>query len=411
MVGSAGGAIATADSDSGPSASNSQGADAPSTSTSPARGPIATIADSLRKAMQNSLQSTVQGVTGALTTLPKPGQVPFAIPKPPKTTLGGTPTVFGSTVPSTSPTDDASPAVPETEAQPASKASTVASPTGAPPDPIAAASNAVAPVTNALTAVATTVGSAPSVIASLPTSVTPVSDVLTYVQHVLTSVGDAGTSLTQLPTDLAGLLGVDTTVPTATIGAATGLSGLRAATAAPSTAPGWSGLPQIFATPGVEGAQAADAPPAVVTPLDITTTGVMRGESNAGSPLVTPKNDTSSDVLSMVEHVIGAFVATVSLTALAAMALPGIIGLLTTCAAGIRVGYRQAKAGSALPNTVISRFVGSGPVGVVRSSSQVELRSRASRFVGASAAKAAPARALRIVGSDSSTAELLDQAV
>jgi hypothetical protein len=242
--------------------------------------------------------------------------------------------------------------------------------------------------------------------------VTPVSDVLTYVQNVLTSVGDAGTSLSQLPTDLAGLLGVDTTVPTATIGAATGLFSLPSATAAPSTAPGWSGLPPIFATPAVKGAQAADTPPAVVTPLDITTTtGVMRGESNAGSALVTPKNDTSSDVLSTVEHAIGAFVATVSLTALAAMALPGIIGLLTTCAAGIRVGYRQAKAGSALPNTVISRFVGSGPVGVVRSSSQVELRSRASRFVRASAAKVAPARALRIVGSDSSTAELLDHAV
>jgi hypothetical protein len=409
MVGCAGGAIATADPDSGSSTSNSQRADAPSTSTSPARGPIGTIADSLRTAAQNSLQGTVQGVTGALATLPKPGQVPFAIPKPPKTTFGGTPTVFGSTVPSTSPTDAASPTVPATEAQPASNASTVASPTGAPPDPVAAASNAVAPVTNALTAVATTVGSAPSVIASLPTSVTPVSDVLTYVQNVLTSVGDAGTSLSQLPTDLAGLLGVDTTVPTATIGAATGPSGLRAATAAP--APGWSGLPPLFAIPGVEGAPAADAPPAVVTPLDITTTGVMRGESNAGSALVTSKNDTSSDVLSTVEHVIGAFVATVSLTALAAMALPGIIGLLTTCAAGIRVGYRQAKAGSALPNTVISRFVGSGPVGVVRSSSQVELRSRAARFVGAGAPKAVTARALRIVGSDSSSAELLDHAV
>jgi hypothetical protein len=407
MVGSAGGAIATADPDSGSSTSNSQGADAPSTSTSPARGPIATIADSLRKAVQNSLQGTVQGVTGALATLPKPGQVP----KPPKTTFGGTPTVFGSTVPSTSPSDAASPTVPETEAQPASNASTVASPTGGPPDPIAAAPNAVAPVTNALTAVATTVGSAPSVIASLPTSVTPVSDVLTYVQNVLTSVGDAGTSLSQLPTDLAGLLGVDTTVPTATIGAATGPSGLRAATAAPSTAPEWSGLPQLFAIPGVEGAPAADAPPAVVTPLDIATTGVMRGESNAGSALVTSKNDTSSDVLSTVEHVIGAFVATVSLTALAAMALPGIIGLLTTCAAGVRVGYRQAKAGSALPNTVISRFVGSGPVGVVRSSSQVELRSRAARFVGAGAPKAVTARALRIVGSDSSSAEMLDHAV
>ena len=86
---------------------------------------------------------------------------------------------------------------------------------------------------------------------------------------------------------------------------------------------------------------------------------------------VASKAASRSDVLSTVEHVIGAVVATVSLTALAALALPGLLGLLSTCAAGIRIGYRQAKATSALPDTAISRFVGSGPVGVVRSGSQV----------------------------------------
>ena len=110
-------------------------------------------------------------------------------------------------------------------------------------------------------------------------------------------------------------------------------------------------------------------------------------------------------MLTQVEHAIGAFVATVSLTALAAVALPGLLGLLTTCAAGVRVGYRQAKAASALPHTAISRFVGSGPIGVVRSSSQVEMRSRASRV-----ARPAPVPAERPT-ERTGTLRLLDKAV
>jgi hypothetical protein len=147
-----------------------------------------------------------------------------------------------------------------------------------------------------------------------------------------------------------------------------------------------------------------------VTPLDIVTRDAARDPSNAAAPAA-PKEAGSTDVLSVVEHVIGAFVATVSLTALAAVALPGLAGLLTTCAAGIRVGYRQAKAASELPNTAISRFVGSGPVGVVRTGSQVQLRSRVSHVLGAKSRNAAPTRALRVVGSESSTTELLDHAV
>ncbi len=415
VIGSSGGAIAVADTESGASTGSGQAADGSSGTASPARGPIATIADSLRKAVQHSVQSTVQGVTGTLNSIQKPGQLPSYIPASPKTTFGGTPTVHGSTGPSSPTPEDVSPPAPESS--PASDSPAVSSPTTSPsasvaPNPIGPASNAVAPVAKAFTAVVSTVVSTPGVLVSLPTSATPLSDVLTYFQNVVTSIGDAGTSLSQLPTDLAGLLGVGITAPAATIGAATGVAGLHVATAAPITAPGWSALPQLVSLPEIEGGPPTSTLPAPATPLDITTTDVPRGESGTGSALIVPKSDGTNDVLSTVEHIIGAFVATVSLTALAAVALPGLIGLLTTCAAGIRVGYRQARAGSELPNTVISRFVGSGPIGVVRSGAQVELRVRAPRVVRTGSRDEVPTRTLRVVRSESSsTAHLLDQAV
>jgi hypothetical protein len=268
---------------------------------------------------------------------------------------------------------------------------------------------AVPPVSNAITTVANTIFAVPGVVVSLPTSTTPVSDVLTSIQNVLTSVGDAGTMLSQVPSDLAALFGVGTSVPTPTIGAA-GLPRVTSVATPPATVPAWSALPQLPELRGVEGGSAVDALPAPVTPLDVTMMGFIKGgaSSSSGSAPVTPAADGKNDVLSTVEHVIGAFVATVSLTALAATALPGILGLLTTCGAGIRVGYRHAKAASALPHTAMSRFVGSGPIGIVRSSSQVELRSPVVRPAVRDSARP---RALRLVGSESSSTRLLDTAV
>lgn len=416
VIGSSGGAIAVADTDAESSTGSSQTAEtpsgtAPSGTARPTRGPIATIADSLRKAVQDSWQSTVQGVTGTLNDLPKPGALPPAIPAPPKTTFGGTPTVYGSTGFS-SPVSESVPPVSGSNVTPPS--TTVPSvPAYVAPNPIMAVSNAFAPVSNSFTAVANTVVAFPAVVASLPTSTAPLTDVLTSLQNVLASVADAGVSLSQLPSDLSGLLGVSATAPMPTIGASTGMPQLAAATSTPvTTTPGWSALPQLISLPSVESGPVVDTFPAPVTPLDVTTTGVLRGESGTGSALVVSKGAGTNDVLSTVQHVIGAFVATVSLAALAAIALPGIIGLLTTCAAGIRVGYRQAKAGSVLPNTVVSRFVGSGPVGVVRSGGQVELRSRASRVTRTVSREEVPTRALRVVRSESSSrALLLDRAV
>jgi hypothetical protein len=71
----------------------------------------------------------------------------------------------------------------------------------------------------------------------------------------------------------------------------------------------------------------------------------------------------------------------ISLAALAVLALPGTGGLTILTAAGVRVGYRQAKAGSAVRTAGIGCFArpGSVPFGVVRSGSLVVVRPRALR--------------------------------
>ena len=64
-----------------------------------------------------------------------------------------------------------------------------------------------------------------------------------------------------------------------------------------------------------------------------------------------------------------------SLWTLAAVALPGFGGLVILTLVGVRIGYRQAKAGFLLRTAGIARFAGPGPLGVVRSGSLVAVRS------------------------------------
>jgi hypothetical protein len=73
----------------------------------------------------------------------------------------------------------------------------------------------------------------------------------------------------------------------------------------------------------------------------------------------------------------------ISLAALAALALPGAGGLTFLTAVGVRVGYRQAKAGLALRTAGIAGFARPAvlPLGVVRSGSLVVIRPRAVRVV------------------------------
>ena len=353
-------ASAAPDADSGTThESSTTGTAKPPTSS---RGPIGSAVDTLHDFAKNSARDTVQGISSTLNTLAS-GQPRPSTSTSPKTTFGGTPTVRG-----TSGTVRATPAPSVPEA-------TNAAPAATPKIPNVAtfASDVAAPVDKALTAATQTVAAVPALVASLPTSATPVSDVIGTVQSLLTSVVDAGNAVTQLPNDLATLLGVPS-VPATTPGTP-GQASARAADA-PSAAP-LPNAPQFAVPTVVENVRPAVELAGPVLPLPAFTATTSPTASNApvSTPSPAPQGQEPGG-LSTVERVITAFVASVSLVALAAMALPGILGLLGACAAGVRIGHRQAKAGSELPSTVISRFVGSGPVGVVRSTSQITLRSR-----------------------------------
>jgi hypothetical protein len=106
------------------------------------------------------------------------------------------------------------------------------------------------------------------------------------------------------------------------------------------------------------------------------------------SGLAPVPSGVSPATTSFLDHVVRSVLVPASLTALAAIAVPGLGGLLIVCAAGIRVGYRQAKAGLALRASGIARFAGPGPMGVVRSGSLIALHTRTPKVAKTPAVKA-----------------------
>ena len=267
-------------------------------------------------------------------------------------------------------------------------------------DPIAPpVSKVVQPVTNAIARVAGAVLAVPAVIVALPTSTTPIADVITTIQNMLISVNDAAAVLAQVPSDLYSLLavaGMDATAVN-TVGSTSG-AGVSGAAGAALVAP-------IAPLPP----QALPMSPIGHMPLlgDViapAASGVVpESDKSALKPAVAIPPSVAEgarpmDALSLLEQTVRAVLAPASLSALAAFALPGVGGLLIICAAGMRVGYRQAKAALAVRTTGISRFARQGPLGVVCSGSLVALHPR-------------HPRALRVVRPEvSPTAGLLEQA-
>jgi len=106
------------------------------------------------------------------------------------------------------------------------------------------------------------------------------------------------------------------------------------------------------------------------------TQGQQRTKKAATAAPIAAESVLPTTALSLLENTVKAVLAPVSLSALAAFALPGVGGLLIICAAGMRFGYRQAKAALAVRTTGISRFARQGPLGVVRSGSLVAVHPR-----------------------------------
>ncbi len=376
FVGSAGGAIAAADTESTGSAPQSQSAEGPSTEVGAAAAPAKKVAHPLR----TTLQATVQGVASTLRSIRKFGQQHSATPDPGDTELAATNTVVDPEA--SAPAVDPSAAV-DPNVFASSETEVVSETTPPATDPLAPMSTVVEPVRNAVATVATVVGSVPAAVMALPTSPTPVTDAITTVQEMLTSVTNAVVPLAQIPGDLYTMLSVQTVTATTTIGGGV----------IPGAAP-------VLANRATQSLQSAPivltggmALPAAIVPVQTFGDIELTGLSNVlpASGIASPLQDVFRHVGigSFLEHTVSALFVPASLSALAAVALPGVGGLLIICALGMRIGYRQAKALFEVRRAGIAAFAGPGPLGVVRSGSLIALHSRA--------AGVRPHRALRVV--------------
>ncbi len=231
---------------------------------------------------------------------------------------------------------------------------------------------ALTAATNFVVAVGDTVISLPALLAALPTSSTPVADVITYLQASLTSMGGALIPLVSLPSEVANaVLSLTANLPDAvaspvSAGPATGYlpgAGLDVPRAPVTpTNVGGDPSPRNPVTFALRGGFAA-APPVTGPARPATAPAASAPESHSNTPL-------------LITGALAALLLSASLWALFAAALPGLGGLAAFSATGMRIGYRQAKAGTALYRSDLARFAPRGPIGVVRSDSLVSVHRR-----------------------------------
>jgi hypothetical protein len=260
-------------------------------------------------------------------------------------------------------------------------------------DVIVPALEAVQPVTNAVATVAGVALSVPGVIMASPTSPDPVGDVIASMQQLLISVNNVVAPLAQMQGDLYSLLvvpGMDGTAvsPTATDNSGTGLSAAAGTGLAPPSAPILPPMPP--GPPGGGGVSLLGDVVAPATLAGVATAGLNADLSLSGTAPLAVGSASRTDALAFLENTVKAMLAPVSLSALAAFALPGVGGLLIICAAGMRLGYRQAKAALTVRTTGLARFVRQGPLGVVRSGSLVSLHARTPRAVRPQVSRVTP---------------------
>lgn len=300
-------------------------------------------------------------------------------------------------------TTDVSPAAPETTAVASNETAIATDETT-----VATDSNVVPPATNPLAPVATvvepvmkaaaTVGAAvlavPGALLKLPTSPTPVTDAIVIVQEMMTAVTNAVVPLAQIPSDLYTMLSVPTVTATTTVGGGV-IPDATASVLASRATQSIQAVPIVLA--GFMALPADIVPPA--TRGDIALTGLSNELPASGTVPGAQDVIAQSGLGSFLENTVSALFVPASLSALAAVALPGVAGLLIICALGMRIGYRQAKALFEVRRAGIASFAGPGPLGVVRSGSLIALSPRALGI--------RPGRALRVVRAGSSRAASL----
>jgi hypothetical protein len=219
----------------------------------------------------------------------------------------------------------------------------------------------------------------------VPLIVSPVVDVISSVQNMLTSVVDY--AAVPIATDLNSLLGVTSMVgPTQWPSA---VNPRADASATQTNSGGMALTPLSFASPAPESviANSGAVGLSTGTATDPATAGNIEATS-AGLATTTPAETPITHVTAapmtlnqFFKYAVDEVLRSPSLTALAAFALPGLIGLFIVLGAGIRFGYRQAKAALMLPTSTLARFARPAPLRLVRSRSSASVSKPAVRFV------------------------------
>lgn len=360
FIGASGGAIAAADTDANDSSAtaddggSSQGSGtasspAPSTTSSP----VGSITDSLRKTLHGVLSNFGSGRT--------PGLRP--------STGADSPTVEpGGSTETADENDDSGAAV----ASPVEPVPTVVEPvTNVEPVPSVVettpTSDVLAP---RMLAVQNVMAPVSTVVAGL---VGTTSQVIALVENMATSAAGAVLAFTSLQPDLSALLGVPGVDPVRQ--GVDGRSGMAPSATADAflTALQSPVVPLQTGIPGVTWAERETG----AEPLGWAATTLLGQES----PLLEAGSGADGlipvGVREFFQQTIDELRRSPALAVLLYAALPGVGGLLFLTGAGMRLGYRQAKAGFALRVAGIARFAPSGPIGVVRSGSLVFVRPRA----------------------------------
>jgi hypothetical protein len=348
-----GGAVAVADPGLGGSAPNGDDGTNDSVQGGPtAGGPVGNVTDTVRQTIQDvtgtpgsGAQPGQQPSTGPTSTLGsgrQPGQQPSTGATSPTTQAGGTDTVdqeHAGLVPAHPNPVAAVPNVvaPVTNAVVAPVTNAVAPITDVVPPVtnavVAPVTDVLAPVTDVVAPVTNAVAPVTDVVAPVTNVLRPVSDVIAPGQYMPTSVAGAVVPLTQPPSDLSSLLlGIAGVAPVEDGSGGIHRPGLAAAAGASGASP----VPLVLPFAGVSGVPVAGNAARVAT-LDVILLG--RVSALSGMAPQAPNGAFPMRAESFFPHVFDELLLIASLWALAAVALPGIGGLVILTVVGVRIQY------------------------------------------------------------------------
>ena len=253
-------------------------------------------------------------------------------------------------------------------------------------DPPAEQPAVVQPVTNAVESVESPASSPPPPAAPPVVGAAAANDVIKALAYFFIALTPDGVPYIKIPNNLLSLLGIPAMGEAATASLTAGgiggslLAGglytaariqLASSLAVPT---GWPGM---LIAPGDPAALASARATAHPTPQGVGASGAVE-QHPVGIKAVLADGILPKQLRSLLQHTVDAVLAPFSMLALAALASPGVAGLLLLSLAGMFVGYRQARAASMLRAVGIARFVKAGPLGVVRSGGLVALHARSS---------------------------------